>query len=398
MHIPLAVCWLIILYTYGIYPAVISFFLSRQIPLSRGYTPRVTIAIPTYNEEKVIVSKLKNTFEIEYPPEKIEVIVVDDSTDNTMKKAEEYIRANPEFRAKLIKLDARKGKAYALNEALKHAKGDVFIVTDANAQLNITSIYDIVQPLEDNLTACVSGIRKIPNPRTYLELGENNFWFFDSILRLGESAYSNICGTLGELSAYRTRGLRDIGGFDVEAITEDLSSTIALIERGYKAKLVPTAVAEEPAPSTLGDLLERRARVTVGTLQSLVAFKKILFNPKYGAYGMWILPSHKLLPLISPFAWVIVFSYFVYFLFLENLSLVLLLMSPLIFLFLIVNFVNKKGETLFENEYYPRSFASLVGGAAHLLLDNIAILIGLYRFIFKKQNVLWKKLPSTRGR
>ena len=90
-----------------------------------SFQPFVSVIVPTYNEERVIEKRIKNLFELDYPENKYEIIVVDSgSTDNTAQIVEDIIRQNTKTTLKLIKENERKGKASAINLGKKHAKGE----------------------------------------------------------------------------------------------------------------------------------------------------------------------------------------------------------------------------------------------------------------------------------
>jgi len=99
-----------------------------------SYRPRVTIIVPTYNEADLIESKLDDIARQDYPKELVEVIVIDSaSADGTPKKVEKWAHKNPDVKLTLIREPVRRGKASALNHALKHASGDVVVITDVDA-------------------------------------------------------------------------------------------------------------------------------------------------------------------------------------------------------------------------------------------------------------------------
>ena len=100
-----------------------------------SYKPRVTIIVPTYNEAGFIESKLNDLARQDYPRELVEVVVIDSaSTDRTPEKVEEWVWRNPGLKLVLIREPARRGKAFALNNALRYTNGEVVVVTDADSK------------------------------------------------------------------------------------------------------------------------------------------------------------------------------------------------------------------------------------------------------------------------
>ena len=105
-----------------------------NLKLNPNYKPKVTVIVPTYNEAKLIEKKLDNIAEQEYPRDKLEVIVVDSaSTDKTPEKVREWVGKHPELNLKLIVEPVRKGKAHALNTALKHSQGEIVVIIDVDS-------------------------------------------------------------------------------------------------------------------------------------------------------------------------------------------------------------------------------------------------------------------------
>ncbi|MFN3528234.1 MAG: glycosyltransferase, partial [Candidatus Altarchaeaceae archaeon] len=123
-------------WTYAGYP-VFLWILSkiikrREHKYDENYQPNVSIIIPCYNEEKVIKKKLENTLELNYPKEKIEILVVDDgSTDNTSKIVEDFIKENKLQNVRIIRQEI-KGKGEAMNSGIKNSKYEIIAICDAN--------------------------------------------------------------------------------------------------------------------------------------------------------------------------------------------------------------------------------------------------------------------------
>ena len=140
MH-PLALVGLILALIHFTVPLTYYCYLKRKylhkpwnLKLNPSYKPKVTVIVPTYNEAKLIEKKLDNIAEQEYPRNKLEVIVVDSaSTDKTPEKVREWVGKHPELNLKLIVEPVRKGKAHALNTALKHSQGEIVVIIDVDS-------------------------------------------------------------------------------------------------------------------------------------------------------------------------------------------------------------------------------------------------------------------------
>ena len=120
--------------------------------------PYVTLIIVAHNEEKVIEEKLKNVIKLDYPKEKLEILVSsDNSTDDTNKIVEEFIEKNMEYNIKLYKVKERKGKTNAQNEAVKIANGEILVMTDANSILKSDALREILSTFTAEDIAYVTG-------------------------------------------------------------------------------------------------------------------------------------------------------------------------------------------------------------------------------------------------
>src|SRR5438105_9607662 len=123
---------LVLFYVYAGYPmflALIGFFVRKRRP-GPGYYPQISVLIAAYNEEEAIERKIRQTLALEYPTEKLEIIVLSDcSTDRT----DEIVAAFPDSRVRLLRMPERGGKTYAQNQGVRHAQGEIIVFSDATA-------------------------------------------------------------------------------------------------------------------------------------------------------------------------------------------------------------------------------------------------------------------------
>ena len=220
------------------------------------YEPVTTIIVPAYRESKVIVKKLKNILELEYPPEKLQVIVIGDP--ETIEICREFIKAN-NINLYLIEEKERMGKSQALNYALKHAKGEVIATSDADAIWDRKALKNALYYLSDPSVAAVSGHEIICNHtrniHTYAEQMYRDIYY---ILRLGESKMYSTMIFQGELAAYKRDAVKY---FDSRpGYSDDTGTVIRLIREGYRCLYVPEAVFWDNAPPTVKDKVKLKSR------------------------------------------------------------------------------------------------------------------------------------------
>ncbi|MFQ6127249.1 MAG: glycosyltransferase, partial [Candidatus Heimdallarchaeota archaeon] len=188
--------WLLLgLVFFGV-PSLYLLYLRRvaskpwNLNIDRKYDPPITIIIPTHNEEKTIGFKLENLCKVEYPKEKMQIILIDDaSTDNTIKEVFKFLNLHPELNVELLNETERRGKSAVLNLALKRAKHDIIVMSDADAFWNSKILIETLPYLADPLVGAVIGRQKILNSNqswiTKIEETYLNLTF--EIIRLGES-------------------------------------------------------------------------------------------------------------------------------------------------------------------------------------------------------------------
>jgi len=219
-----------------------------NIKTNPNYKPKITIIVPTYNEAKFIQSKLNNIYAQNYPKNLIEIIVVDTaSTDGTPKLAEEWASKHRNINMKLIRENERRGKAHALNHALKYVTGDIVIIADADAIWPSNALKEALKWFADPMVGAVSCLKK-PTGSNIKEV-EENYRKYYNILRIAESKAYSTPIFHGELAAFRKNLLEKQGRFPVDIGADDshIASKIALT--GYRAIIPEDLWVEEAVPS-----------------------------------------------------------------------------------------------------------------------------------------------------
>lgn len=280
-------------YIYFGYPALI-FLVSRlrPRPFRRGGEPTVTVVVPVYNEEGVIADKIANTLALDYPPERLEVLVVSDgSTDGT----EEIVRRFGD-QARLLSLP-RSGKAFALNEGARAARGEILVLTDANTLLEPGSLRPLVDPFADPEVGGVCGNKKQRPPAgaDATAEGENLYWRWDKWQKALESRAGSIFAADGTLYAVRKELYVPIAD---PAQADDIAISARIVLQGRRLLYEPRAVAWEEAPAEGRDEFRRKVRVTNHSVRALWNLGRGLWTS--GFYSVELL-SHKLFRHLVPF-------------------------------------------------------------------------------------------------
>jgi len=263
--------------------------------------PGVTVLIPAYNEESVIVQTVQSVLLSDLSD--IRVIVVDDgSSDRTLELLESNFGSNG--RVQIIH-QANQGKAAALNNALLYAHTAFVVTIDADTEIEADAIRKLLRHFSDPKVGAVAGNVKVGNRSRWLTRWQALEYITSQNMEKRAFDLLN-CITVvpGALGAWRKEAIEAAGGITAETVAEDADLTIAIRRLGWRVTYDEEAIAWTEAPETPGQLIRQRFRWTFGTLQSFWKHSDTLFRPKYGTLGFVALPNifvfQILLPLVSP--------------------------------------------------------------------------------------------------
>ncbi|HKU63941.1 MAG TPA: polysaccharide deacetylase family protein, partial [Rhizomicrobium sp.] len=251
-------------------------------------TGQVTVLIPAFNEEKVIVATIERILASDYP--NLEVLVIDDgSMDRTATIARSHFLT--ESRVSVISIP-NGGKANALNAGLAKAHGAVVVALDADTQFEKTTISRLVRWFVDPAIGAVAGNAKVGNRINMITRWQAlEYIVAQNLERRALSALDTLTVVPGAVGAWRRDVLYALGGFPADTLAEDQDLTIAIQTRGYRVHFDSTAIAWTEAPATVRGLAKQRFRWAYGTLQCLWKYRGITFNTAYGELGLVALPQ-----------------------------------------------------------------------------------------------------------
>lgn len=376
-------------WTYAGYPAAVMFlfriFGQHHTPDDQ-YRPTVSLMIMTYNEETVIVQKLENALRLDYPPEKLEILVVDSaSTDATARIATSFRSRG----VRLVQQTTRAGKASAIDFGLQQASGEIAVVTDANAMMDPAAIRYIVRHFSDSRIGGVTGaMQQRDRSGTAESAAGDLYWRIEKVIRTAESQLYSVVGMSGEVSAYR-RSLFLLDGQPVRWYTpggpDDLDQTIYLIKHMYRVLYEPLAIVWEPAPDTAADITKQKIRVITMTIATVRQRWWSLLTWRYGWYGMFIFPSRKILPLLSPFFYVVALGASVWLSRLNAWWLIVGIPMTLVMIIGLVGFVQPRWRSL-----------AVVRPISFFVALNMYVVRAWMQYWSGRQYTVWDKVKSTR--
>jgi cellulose synthase/poly-beta-1,6-N-acetylglucosamine synthase-like glycosyltransferase len=257
--------------------------------------PIVSVIIPVYNEELVIERRINNIFESSYPKEKLEIIVVDSgSKDKTRSIVEERFPN----RVILVREEHRKGKAHAINLALKICKGEILIITDGPTLYDMDTINQLVSSLKNSSVGGVSALYNIPNAdENQITASEHAFWSYKDKIRILESRAFSTSWLSGEACAFKKKIVTRV---DEDTLADDSNIALQIISKGYRVVVNENCHFSEKSPSEVYDYIKTKARRVLGGLMETLRFKFFLFKREYGYFGIIIFPYRFFAQFVSP--------------------------------------------------------------------------------------------------
>lgn len=259
--------------------------------------PTVSIAIPAYNEASTVIKSIESVLNLNYPSDKLEIIVVNDcSTDRTKEIVEKMIKKNNQFNIKLINKKNNQGKAYALNSALEVASGEIFCCVDADSFVDKDSLRLLIPHLFNQKTAAVISTIKVINQKNIFGKVQRMEYFMVMLIRKIMSFIDTLYTTPGVLSIYKTEVIRNLRGFDTECLTEDFEIAMRLRYNHYNVKMESDSITYTKVPENPQLFWRQRIRWTRGFIENNIKYKKMYFNPKYGFLGLFQLPLSVIAP------------------------------------------------------------------------------------------------------
>lgn len=300
MNLPLflfSVCLLLIGYIYVGYPVLVGTWawLHPRPPRRRDIQPRVTVVIVAHNEATRIGRRLTNLLAIEYPRDRLDIILASDgSTDGTVERARAYAQEG----VTIIAFDARRGKPAVLNDVVPNAQGEIVVLTDARQQFDSNALCALVADFADPQVGVVSGelvLRAASEEATYVGEGIGFYWRYEKLIRWCESCIDSTIGATGAICAIRRHLFEPI---PEDTILDDVLIPVRIARRGYRVLFAPDARALDQVAASAQEEFARKVRTIAGNFQLFVR-ELWLVNPFQNR--LWLQTvSHKCLRLLSP--------------------------------------------------------------------------------------------------
>ena len=286
-----AVAVLALFYIYIGYPlllAAIAAFVRRKRP-DTGHCPRLTVLISAYNEEASIERKLRETLALEYPQDRLEILVVSDgSTDRT----DEIVQAFTDSRVRLLRVNGRRGKTYAQNQGVAASSGDIIVFSDATAVYHPQALLYLACNYADPGVGAVSGRYQYfdPDGKSPTGLGSIAFWNYENTIKKLQSKILTLTGCSGCIYSVR----RDLYVPLPADACSDLVEPLCIVRNRYRVAFEDRALAYELTTKTSSQEFRMRVRVATRGMRGVVSVGELLRPWQFGWVSFQLL-SHKLL-------------------------------------------------------------------------------------------------------
>jgi cellulose synthase/poly-beta-1,6-N-acetylglucosamine synthase-like glycosyltransferase len=345
----------------------------KDKPVKKGIIqPFVSLVIPAYNEEMVIEQKIKNALSLDYPKEKLEIIVVSDgSTDATADIIRKYISEG----IKLFDFPLRRGKPAVLNEVIPQAKGEIIVFSDASSIFKKDALEKLVRNFCDSQVGCVCGDYKFGYTDSSLRgKGESLFVKYELFLKRKEAQVGSVLGLHGAIYAIR-KELYTV--LKINTINDDYIIPAKIVENGFRSVFEAEAIAYEIQKVNVEKEFRRRIRISIGNWQQLTQLKSLL-NPLRGMIFIEFM-SHKVLRSSTP---VLLFILFFSNTLIHEMTYRLIFLGQVLFyLIAIMGYLLEQKKVYFKLFYAPFYFC----------MSNLAVAIGFLKFLSGKQEVKWQR-------
>lgn len=285
-----------IFYTYLGYPLLI-YLLGRVFGKEQKFSPfepSVTLLIAAHNEELIIEEKIRNSLAVDYPADRLQILVVADGSND---RTAEIVQAFADQGVELLYEPERRGKMAAINRAMPYARGEIIVFSDANNLYRSDTIRNLVRPFADRRIGAATGAKVIAKGDGSLGESEGLYWKYESFIKKQETRLGSCTSAPGEVLAIRKSLYRRPPD---NIINDDFYLAMQVVRAGYRLVYVPEAVSSERVSPSARDELVRRTRINAGRYQIIAKAREIL--PLDQPILLWQFFSHKVLRVLVPFA------------------------------------------------------------------------------------------------
>lgn len=332
--------------------------------------PLVAFVIPAHNEERIIEKKIRNTLRLDYPKDKLQIVVASDgSTDGTNEIVARYCDQG----VRLFEQKDRSGKTALLNRVIPDIEGEIVVLSDASGMANRDAVKEMVKNFSDPEVGCVCAEYRISErEKSDVDTFEQRYLSFETVLKKSECLLGTTLGGHGAFYAIRKELFEPLRE---EMINDDFLIPSHVTLKGFRTVYEEKAVLHDEITTSISDEFRRRVRISVGNWQQCYLLRKLLRSGMYAV--AWGFVSHKVLRMFTPFLliYIGIMSVFYDTLLYNSVQFAFALLALLALCGIMLH--QRKGRMGFCKVFF------------YFLLENIAYIFGTYKFIFAKGKVAW---------
>lgn len=368
-------CTLLIFHTYIGYPLLLltlSIFAPTRRRRDEDYLPAVTMLISAYNEEVTIAEKMENCLRLNYPRDRLQIVVGSDASSDA---TEAIVRQYAGEQIELVSFSQRRGKASVLNDLVERARGEILVFSDANTMYKRDALHRLVAHFGDPRVGGVCGRLILLNKNGQIDAeGEKVYWDYENYMKYLEGKVRTVFGANGAIYAIRRELYERLPSH--KAVMDDFLIPLKVVMKGYDVVFDKDAIVwENTAPNLKLEFL-RKVRIGAANFNGIRDILPLL-HPKRGfiALGLW---SHKIIRWIVPFLLLILFF-----------SNLFLLGRPIYDIFFSLQVLFYGAALLAWRAEKCRARWPILVYPYYFVVVNAALFIGFFRFLTKSQQPAW---------
>lgn len=370
-------CVGVLSYVYVGYP-LLAWLVGRLFPKpvrTGALEPTVTVLITAFNEASSIRGKIENTLKLDYPADKLDILVASDgSTDGT----DDIVREFAGRGVKLFRQDGRVGKTTTQNNAVRQASGEIILFSDATTTYREDSLKALLPAFADETVGCAAGrLVYLDAERSNVGKGARGYWGYETQLKMSESRACSLIGASGCLYAVRRSAYEPMYA---EACSDFLISSL-LYRKGLRTVFEPDAICYEDTNREAGNELSMRVRVIVQTFTDLWRNRDMMNPLRRGFFAIELI-SHKLLRYAVPLVLIVLLASNAMLASGSTFYLMTLLIQLAFYLMALAGWITERtGHRL-----------TLLAMPLYFVLANVASLVAFYKFLRGERLARWEPI------
>jgi cellulose synthase/poly-beta-1,6-N-acetylglucosamine synthase-like glycosyltransferase len=285
----------VVVYVYAGYPLLLVVLsgLGARRPVRKGeIEPGVTLIVSAFNEAAVIAEKIRNSLALDYPREKIEIVVISDASDDG---TDEIVGQFAAQGVRLLRMNDRGGKTLGLNAGVRAAKGEIVVFSDANAMYLPDAIRKMARNFADPAVGAVVGESTYADAEGGAQQSESLYWKYETGIKRLETQIGSTVGGDGAIYAIRRSLYRDMRA---DALS-DFVNPMQIVQAGYRCIYEPEAQSIEEAAEGFEKEFRRKVRIVNRAWRATWTLPALLNPLRFGWFSLELI-SHKLLRWLMP--------------------------------------------------------------------------------------------------